>query len=145
MSDVPIPSRRRWLWPLSFAVAGLLAVAAGISGCGRPASETPSDDPPPADASPADTKSGPGSASTKADLVKQVHTFCGACHAYPPPDTFPRKHWRMEVERGFAFFAASLRPLQPSPFEATVKYYEERAPEELPPAKIVRAGTPLPV
>ncbi|MBI1917815.1 MAG: VCBS repeat-containing protein [Planctomycetes bacterium] len=140
MSNVPTPGSRRWLWPLSFAAAGLLALAAALSGCGRPAGEPPSGDPPPAD-----TRPGPGSASTKADLVKQVHTFCGACHAYPPPDSFPRKDWKMEVERGFAFFAVSLRPLQPSPFEATVKYYEERALEELPPAKIVRASTPVPV
>src|SRR5438270_785855 len=140
MSNVRAPRCCWWLWRLSFAAAGLLALAAAGSGCGRPASDTPSEDAPPAD-----TPSDPSSASAKADLVKQVHTFCGACHAYPPPDTFPRKEWKMEVERGFAFFADSLRPLRPSPFEATVKYYEERAPEELPPAKIVRASTPLPV
>ena len=23
-----------------------------------------------------------------------VHEFCGACHAYPPPETFPRSAWR---------------------------------------------------
>ena len=34
------------------------------------------------------------------DIEAQVHAFCGAvCHAYPPPDTFPRWAWRTEVKQ----------------------------------------------
>ena len=55
------------------------------------------------------------------DIEAQVHSFCGAaCHPYPSPDTFPRHHWRTEVERGFRFFDKSgalappkLRPRRP--------------------------------
>jgi hypothetical protein len=81
----------------------------------------------------------------KGDITKQVHAFCGDCHKYPPPDTFPRSAWRHEVERGYVFFEQSGLPLQPPPIEAVVKYFEEQAPEELPAADIKRATTPLPV
>src|SRR5262249_38153317 len=106
---------------------------------GGPTGDSPpekSPDPPPADAE---------SSTTSADLPKQVRRFCGACHAYPPPDSFPRKDWKQEVERGYAFAAIFLLPGNRPAFEAVVKYYQDRAPEELPPAKIERATTPLPV
>src|SRR6266849_4562892 len=41
--------------------------------------------------------------------AEQVHEFCGACHAYPPPETFPRFAWRREVKQGYDFFAKSSR------------------------------------
>ena len=79
-----------------------------------------------------------------ADIEAQVHTFCGgACHPYPPADSFPRKHWRTEVERGFRFFEQSGKSLTPPPVEAVVKYYEDRAPVELPHADIPTAPKPL--
>ena len=69
----------------------------------------------------------------------QVHHFCGACHAYPPPDTFPRSNWRYEVMQGYGFYEKSgvndprLRNLGVIPPIGTVtKYYENRAPEALP-------------
>src|SRR5262249_42056552 len=40
----------------------------------------------------------PAEASTE-----EVHRLCGACHAYPPPDTFPRSSWRKEVKQGYDF------------------------------------------
>jgi hypothetical protein len=64
---------------------------------------------------------------------EQVHQFCGACHAYPPPSSFPRSAWRHEVQRGYDFFRTSeLRTDSPS-LENVVRYYEARAPLELPP------------
>src|SRR5215475_10616576 len=130
MRNGPPPRSRRWVGPLSLTAAGLFSLIIGLGGCGRPAGETPSDDPPPADGPPVGTESGSRTFAPSPDLVQQVHAFCGACHAYPPPDTFPRDAWKMEVERGYLFFADSLRPLRrPPPFEATVKYYEERAPK----------------
>src|SRR6266568_4770474 len=62
-----------------------------------------------------DTPPSPRPPETPADIVEQVHTFCGACHAYPPADSFPRKHWRAEVERGFRFFEQSTLALKPPP------------------------------
>src|SRR5438128_12506875 len=47
------------------------------------------------------------------NLAEQVHQFCGACHAYPPPDTVPRALWKGEVERGYSFFRQARLPLTP--------------------------------
>jgi FG-GAP-like repeat len=69
------------------------------------------------------------------DVTAQVHTFCGACHAYPPPDSFPRSAWKQEVERGYQFFGQAGMALQPPPLDDVIRYYEERAPEELPKAR----------
>ncbi len=64
---------------------------------------------------------------------EQVHQLCAACHAYPPAESFPRSAWREEVQRAYGFFRASdLRADYPS-MESVVRYYEERAPRELPP------------
>jgi hypothetical protein len=79
------------------------------------------------------------------DLPQRVKVFCGACHANPPADTFPRSEWKYEIERMYQSFAQSGRPLQPPPIEEIVQYYEERAPLELPPLVLHRADHPLPV
>jgi VCBS repeat protein len=65
--------------------------------------------------------------------VEEVRAFCGtACHAYPPPDSFPRSAWRHEVEQGF-YFAGRFRPdLHGPSLESVVTHYENRAPAELP-------------
>jgi FG-GAP-like repeat len=74
-----------------------------------------------------------------ADLSEQVYRFCGECHAYPPADTFPRSAWKEEVERGYNFFSRSSLSVTPPPIDQVIRYYEEQAPERLPPAKIERA------
>jgi hypothetical protein len=111
---------RYWPWVAGSVVLIALvgaAVSAGRffrpTGKEQPPSVRPPEDPP--------------------DIAEQVHNFCGAaCHAYPPPDTFPRKHWRAEVEQGFRFFGQSSLALKQPPSESVVRYYESRAPEELP-------------
>ncbi|MCI0642982.1 MAG: VCBS repeat-containing protein [Gemmataceae bacterium] len=90
-------------------------------------------------------KSPPPPVTPSADIAKQVRHFCGGCHAYPPPDTFPRFVWSEEVERGYFFFGKSNEKLTPPPFNQVVKYYEDRAPEKLPAAAIERASTAPPV
>ncbi len=80
----------------------------------------------------------PASAATAATAgeeatPEQVHSLCGACHAYPPPETFPRSAWRKEVEQGYDFLN-SATPALPGPhpsLESVVRYYESRAPVEL--------------
>ena len=61
---------------------------------------------------------------------EEVHRLCAACHAYPPPDTFPRSAWRKEVKPGYDFFHQdpSYRFAYPH-LEAVVRYYEKRAPK----------------
>ena len=63
---------------------------------------------------------------------EQVHALCGACHAYPPPETFPRSAWRKEVKQGYDFLRDSTLALPYPPMESVVRYYETRAPLELP-------------
>jgi hypothetical protein len=81
-----------------------------------------------------------------ADISEQVHNFCGAtCHKYPPADSFPRAAWRSEVERGYRFAEDALLSTKAPPIRSVVRYYEERAPEELPEAVIEKASRPLSV
>jgi hypothetical protein len=80
-----------------------------------------------------------------ADISAQVHSFCGSCHAFPPPETFPRSAWKAEVEQGYRFFSQAGMALQPPPADAAIRYYEERAPTELPLVKVEAAPGPPPV
>jgi hypothetical protein len=108
------------------SVLGLVALAAGLL------LSRSSDDRPPTAEPPTAT----------GDVTAQVHDFCGACHAYPPADTFPRSAWKGEVEQGYVFFAASNRALAAPPIADVIRYYEERSPTELPAAVFERAMTP---
>jgi hypothetical protein len=78
--------------------------------------------------------------------AEQVRQFCGtACHAYPPPDTFPRSAWRKEVRQAYDFFRDSDLPIDYPSQEAVALYYERRAPVELPPLKLTNAPHAPPV
>jgi hypothetical protein len=132
MNNMPArPGTGRWL----VAVAGLIVFAGLATGAywlyrqGIPSRPEPP----------------PARVTSTGDITAEVHSFCGACHFYPPPETFPRSAWKDEVERGYRFFGQAGMPLQPPPIDAVVRYYEERAPVELPPAKIERASGPSPV
>jgi hypothetical protein len=129
------PRREAKTIPGVVAVMAGLAVLAGVGGwylyVAYVAREPPSVPTPPA--------------MDQAELARHVHEFCGTCHAYPPPETFPRSAWKEEVERGYSFFGRSNLRLTPPPIAPVVRYYEKRAPEQLPPAIIERATTPLPV
>lgn len=129
----PPPQRSgRWAaWALPLAFASL---AAGLALGGWYLLRTPVATPPSA-----------RPPEGKGDVTAQVHAFCGACHLYPPPDTFPRSAWEHEVTRGYRFFEDSGLPLRPPPLEPVVKYFKDRAPDKLPPANIQKAATPLPV
>lgn len=77
--------------------------------------------------------------------AEQVHQFCGACHAYPPADTFPKAHWRKEIRTAYDFFRDSALQMPAPSMESVSLYYENRAPLSLPPAKIEYAAAPPPV
>ena len=81
--------------------------------------------------------------ASKEATSEEVHRLCAACHAYPPPDTFPRSAWRREVKQGYDFFHQdpSYRFDYP-PLDAVVRYYENRAPAMLPPLPITPAAQP---
>jgi hypothetical protein len=129
MSDKQTRARR---WPRTAVItfAGLCAAGVLVS-CGRPTSDPPPD---------------PGAVGPTGKIEpKLVKQFCGACHAYPPPETFPRSAWSDEVARGYRFFGQSGMPLVAPPVAEVVKYYEDRAPAAMPDAAIKRATGPAPV
>ncbi len=128
MPIVAAPSHR-WLW---FAVLGGVFAALGVGVYASFFFRAP---PPPPSSRPPDDP---------ADIVEQVHNFCGgACHAYPPPDSFPKRYWRKEVQRGFGFFEQSAIARKVPPFESVVRYYEQRAPEDFTPPKWKTSSRPL--
>jgi hypothetical protein len=110
--------RNRWLVGLGLALLTLGGAAAALyhppAPAARPAAVfVPEPEPPAADA-------------------EQVHQLCGSCHAYPPADTFPKRHWRQELRQAYEFLRNSKqRPPYPS-FESVARYYEDRAPDQLP-------------
>jgi FG-GAP-like repeat len=63
---------------------------------------------------------------------EQVDRTCGTCHAYPPPELFPRYAWAQEVDRGFHFLREGSVPADTPSFASVVAYYQHRAPESLP-------------
>ncbi len=72
-------------------------------------------------------------AATKPDLESQIRRFCGDCHAFPPPESFPRNNWAEEVNKGFSFFYDSSHPdRNVPPLQATIDYFQARAPKKLP-------------
>ncbi len=113
---------RGWLWLTLFVLAAGSAVAAAFHFLRSP--------PPTTD---------------EAHLEGQIRHFCGYCHAFPPPDSFPRWAWRHEVEQGYHFFSTSGHSLEAPLLPAVVGYFEKRAPETLPAAQIDYARHPCPV
>ncbi|MCA9033673.1 MAG: VCBS repeat-containing protein [Planctomycetaceae bacterium] len=64
--------------------------------------------------------------------AEQVRTFCGACHAVPRPESFPREAWYDEVKRGFNFYYDSGRTDLEVPSQASVTaYFQQNATEQL--------------
>ena len=127
------PPTRRHFRPYPAAGAVLLvavAAAVGVPGCQQRPAPTRRDRP---------AVSGP-------ELDQRIHEVCSRCHAYPPPETFPRADWKYEVEQAYGFIQLYNPPgLSPPPIDAVVKHFEDRAPEKLPPAEFTDAAAPLPV
>jgi hypothetical protein len=63
---------------------------------------------------------------------EDVERICGTCHAFPPPELFPRNLWQREVERGFKFLAKGPIPPATPSMAKVVAYFERNAPVELP-------------
>jgi hypothetical protein len=134
MGDLPARQLVRGLCLVAGAVAALATTAAAAYVyLSRPASR----EEPPAAAAPL--------APRVYGSPLQTQHFCGQCHAFPPPDTFPRWAWKQEVQQAYRFFEQSRLAMRPPPIEQVTKWYEDFAPPELPPLAIPRAAGPLPV
>lgn len=80
-----------------------------------------------------------------ARLEPAVEGFCGACHATPNPQSFPRKFWHEEVNRGFnLFFQSGRSDLIMPPVSDVVDYFREQAPDRLEFVAALEAGHPSP-
>ena len=70
-------------------------------------------------------------------IESQVKNFCGACHALPKPEDFPRRDWRSKwVEFGFQRYYESTRTdLSVPVMTDVIAYFESRASDtvEVPP------------
>jgi hypothetical protein len=102
--------------------AAVLALAAGIATAWYWL--TPPEGPPPPPAYPVER----ATVSTA-----EVRQFCSLCHAFPSPDLFPRRFWKAQVELMYFFFTSSKLTRPAPPQAAVVKYFEDRAPAEMPP------------
>lgn len=64
---------------------------------------------------------------------EQVRQVCASCHAYPPPESFPRSSWRHEVKQGYDFLHQDATQRYAfAPLPSVLRYYEKRAPVALP-------------
>jgi len=82
----------------------------------------------------------PAAVALADDPVHQrVVAFCGDCHAYPPPESFPQSAWHEEVTQGYVFYRASGRTdLVEPPQVEVLQYYRQLAPPKL----VVAAAEP---
>src|SRR5207248_4160562 len=65
--------------------------------------------------------------------AEQVRQACTGCHAYPPPESFPRSAWRKEVKQAYDFLHEDpTQRVAFPPLPGVLRYYEKRAPETLP-------------
>jgi hypothetical protein len=117
-------------WFRQVAFSGIiLSSLLALNSCSRPAARsTP----------PATMAAGPSDSEEAEVAPEQVQRFCTACHAFPPPESFPRHAWRDEVMQAYFFYERSnydnpeLRKLVAPPAGKVIKYFENQAPEELP-------------
>ena len=124
---------RRIFWRLAFLAVVVVAAALGVAGYFALAA---SPEKPPVVTLP------PAPPEASAD---QVQEFCSACHAVPPPDSFPRSAWRKQVRQAYDFFRDSPLKMDHPSIESIAGYYENRAPEELPPLDKGRTSDHMPV
>lgn len=99
---------------------GLTIVLMGLIGCGH--EQSPS------------TETAPEANRTddQEKIQPQIRAFCGDCHAFPPPDSFPRDAWFAEVEQGYRFYLESGRSdLHPPPMRDVVAFFRAKAPVKL--------------
>src|SRR6516165_7875145 len=96
-------------------------------------------------ASPTSPTIHPGNHLPGAAVQGRIRSFCSECHAYSPPESFPKSAWKEEVERAFQFFDQSGIKRDVPAMAEVIRYFEDQAPDELPPAQIDNATGPPPV
>ena len=75
----------------------------------------------------------------------EVKVACGICHSVPPPDILPRSAWRAEIARMMLIRDGRPEPVGPVGTSTRMvllsddllrvwRYYDQHAPDQLPPA-----------
>jgi len=65
--------------------------------------------------------------------VERIKVTCSHCHEMVSPDVFPRSAWRKEMVTAYGFVRKSDLPADKiAPFEQSLKYFEDLAPERFP-------------
>lgn len=135
-SPVPGPAPGRLLLVVTIVVGAAALGALGVYGVNR-SQRTAGGDP---------TTLSLVTWEDQAKLDRTIEEFCSACHVLPPPSSFPKEAWRKEVQQGFDLAAPRLRDLPVAPpFEETVRYFENRAPQrlQLPPTGESNENSPV--
>jgi len=87
--------------------------------------------------------------SHPSDREARVRAACSACHAFTPPEILPREMWRAQVERmaGQArYLPESLGgPAVDFDVKEVTEWFESRAPEALPPRRVLTRDGPSPL
>jgi len=78
-----------------------------------------------------------------ADLRRDLHTYCGHCHAVPSPAVTARYRWKFIVDAMGRFSQEAGRPFAPRARARLLAYYESRAPTALPPLPVPDQPTGL--
>ena len=82
---------------------------------------------------PAPAKVPHGAGQLDSSTIARIEAFCGDCHAMPLPSSFPKHAWRAEVQRGYDFYYAAQRDdLEVPVMNATIDFFVDQAPDELP-------------
>jgi hypothetical protein len=134
--STPVHSERTLLsWLVALCGLGFLTAGVAVAGWFLHRSGKGEPIPPP---EPAATE-----AASLKTLGEQIHQACTACHAYPSPTSFPRWAWRSEIDQAYGFIETLKPELNPPPKERVIDYFENRAPLELPRARVEYAATPF--
>lgn len=115
-------------------LAGVVLASCGAwGGCGPSGTGEPAGSDKGARKSAATEAVAPPVVAAKVEATEQhVRELCSKCHAYPPPDSFPREVWRKEVQQAYRFIKQAKTPGPYAAEEDVVQYYEARAPEAFP-------------
>lgn len=110
---------------------GLVILCLGLNGCESKGTRTELKD-----ANKSDNADKEALQAAMSDpLSRPIIQFCGACHAFPQPSSFPKDMWYTEVRRGFDFYYQSGRTdLQPPPQADVAAWFRSLAPDVLPAA-----------
>jgi hypothetical protein len=123
---------RKFRWVQRIVALVVLSTSGGWLGCGASTSPKQTTESARRDAEPTTVVVRDATESKVEATESHVRDLCSKCHAYPPPDSFPREVWRKEVQQAYRFIKQAKTPGPYASEEDVVRYYETRAPDAFP-------------